>query len=154
MKPLQKWQITKMFAISKNLGMAKEDLYAMAQVDESIKELDYYGANAVIAELERRQRVPPVRKRTAPRTQRPGGSTTGQEAKVWALMYQLKNLDKAPNDASLGERLCGIIKKELHMDATPEQPFAWMDAHSCNKLIEIVKNYIKSAQRKAGGDGG
>lgn len=40
-----------------------------------------------------------------------GKMSDGQTRKVWQLMYSLEKLDKKPSSAKLGDRLCGIIKK-------------------------------------------
>lgn len=58
------------------------------------------------------------------------------------MMYELQKRDTAPSAASLGERLCGIIKKELQVDAVPAQPFAWLTFQDGNKLIEVLKKYV------------
>lgn len=58
--------------------------------------------------------------------------------------------DKEPSTASLGERLCGIIRKELKVDSTPQQPFIWLDFRACNKLIEVLKGYVNNAKRGGG----
>ena len=80
----------------------------------------------------------------------PGMISVGQQKMVWKLMYELKSfdLDTDNREASLGFRLCSIIKKELHIDATPEQPFRWISHGQGCKLIEILKKYIHSAQRR------
>lgn len=58
-------------------------------------------------------------------------------------MYSLEKLDKKPSSAKLGDRLCGIIKKELHIDALPKYPFAWLTYQQGVKLIEILKNTLQ-----------
>ena len=75
--------------------------------------------------------------------------TEGQQRKVWQLMYKLSEFDAAPSSATKGERLCGIIRKELNVDASVNKPFVWLGFDDGNKLIEVLKNYVKSAQRKA-----
>ena len=78
----------------------------------------------------------------------PGMMSVGQQKMVWKLMYQMKELDLADTSAALGNRLCRIIKKELHTDCTPKQPFKWLNHTQGSKLIEIIKKYIQSAQRR------
>lgn len=154
-KIIQPWQIKKMWAISKALGMDKEDLHAMAGA-ESLKELSADDANEVLARLEKMQGkyVPPASASAAPKKKHPavaGMATEGQQRKVWALMYELAGLDAEPSKVSLGERLCGIIKKELKTSATPEKPFVWLNFKSTNNLIEVLKKYIANAKKKGGG---
>ena len=49
----------------------------------------------------------------------------------------------------IGKRLCGVIKKELHIDAVPDKPFLWLGFDEGSKLIEVLKAYVKSAEHKA-----
>lgn len=78
----------------------------------------------------------------------PGMMSVGQQKMVWKLMYDLKKFDNGYQSASLGDRLCGIIKKELHTDAAAKQPFQWLSYTQGTKLIEILKKYITSAKRR------
>lgn len=150
-KTIQPWQIKKMWAISKALGMEKDDLYALIGAD-SLHELDMKKANEAISRLNQMQgSYTPTKTNKKAHTEVSGMATEGQQRKVWALMYQLQEFDSPPSSATLGERLCGIIKKELKISATLEKPFIWLDFKSTNKLIEILKKYISSASKKGGG---
>lgn len=153
-------QIRKIFAIGRALGIvesgsqndALHDLVASITGKDSVKALTYGEAQAVIRDLEKRQdsAPPPPRRRPKAHAEVPGGATAAQQRKVWALMYDLQRLDTAPSAASLRERLCGIIKKELRVDAVPTQPFAWLKFQTCSKLIEVLKKYVANAKKKAG----
>lgn len=152
-------QIRKIFAIGRALGIvesgskndALHDLVFSITQKSSLKALTYAEAQAVIHDLEKRQgNAPPSQCKSKAHTERPGGATAAQQNKVWALMYELQKRDTAPSTASLGERVCGIIKKELKVAAVPAQPFAWLDFHACNKLIEVLKKYVTNAKKKAG----
>ena len=115
-------QIRKIYSIGNALGIVErgnedDDLHALVSAltgKDSVKSLTYAEAQAVITDLQKRQGAAPL-PRHKPKThpERPGGATDGQQRKVWALMYQLAKADKEPSTASLGERLCGIIRKEL-----------------------------------------
>ena len=136
-------QIRKIYAIGNALGIVErgnedDDLHALVSA--------LTGKDSV-----KRQGAAPL-PRHKPKThpERPGGATDGQQRKVWALMYQLAKADKEPSTASLGERLCGIIRKELKVDSTPQQPFIWLDFRACNKLIEVLKGYVNNAKRGGG----
>lgn len=83
-----------------------------------------------------------------------GKMSDGQKRKVWRLMYQIQDLDEKPAQAKLGSRLCGIIKKELHIDAIPKQPFIWLSYQDGIKLIEVLKKYLANAQRRKDGGRG
>ena len=149
-KVIQPWQIKKIWAISRAIGMNKDELYAFAAV-ESLHDLDIKQANEVIRKLGEMQGSYSSPKKSKQHSEVAGMATEGQQRKVWALMYHLQKLDETPNTASLGERLCGIIKKELHTAALPEKPFIWLDFKATNKLIEVLKKYIDSASKKGGG---
>lgn len=82
-----------------------------------------------------------------------GKMSDGQRRKVWRLMYQLEELDDKPSSAKLGDRLCGIIKKELHIDCTSKQPFRWITYQQGSNLIEKLKKYVANAQRRKDGAG-
>lgn len=78
----------------------------------------------------------------------PGMMSIGQQKMVWKLMYQLKEYDIVSSKAALGDRLCSVIKKELHSDSTAKEPFRWLTYKQGSKLIEILKKYISSAKRR------
>lgn len=82
-----------------------------------------------------------------------GMMSDGQQRKVWRLMYQLEKLDEKPSSARLGDRLCGIIRKELSVDCVAKQPFRWLTYQQGVKLIEILKKYVANAQRRKDGVG-
>lgn len=156
------YQIRKIYAIAGALGMVSRgeddtlhDLVRDLTGKTSVKGLEYTEAFRVIGELEKKQGANPTPRRNgrpAKARPKPGGASDGQVRKVWAQMYLLEKA--SPSKAPLGDRLCGIIKKELHRDAFPKDPFAWMDYKEVNHLIEILKGYVKTAQGKAGGSDG
>lgn len=153
-------QIRKIYSIGNALGIVERGdendnlhtLVAAITGKDSVKALTYAEAQAVIADLQQRQgAVPLPRHKPKTHTERPGGATEGQQRKVWALMYELQKRDTAPSTASLGERLCGIIKKEMKVDAGPQQPFIWLDFKTCNKLIEVLKKYVANVKKQPPG---
>lgn len=164
MKAIQQFQIRKIYAISHALGIVgtgsgEDELHELVcgvTGKESIKALNYKEACAVIARLEELQgksaSPKAAGKRPKEHKETPGGVPSSQQKKIWALMYELKKYDAVANDVSLGERLCKIIKKELKMDATAREPFAWMDFNQGNKLIEILKKYVVSAEQRKRGE--
>lgn len=164
MKTIQQFQVRKIYAIGNALGIvgsgSGEDelhvLVAGATGKESIKALTYKEACTVLARLEELQEgaasPKTAEKRPKEHKETPGGVTSSQQKKIWALMYELKKHDAVANDVSLGDRLCKIIKKELKMDATAREPFVWMDFAQGNKLIEILKKYVESAEQRKRGD--
>ena len=149
----------KIYAIGHALGItgngSEDELHILVSGvtgKDSIKELSYQEAMAVIKRLEDLQggtaAPKPSSRKPKEHSQRPGGVTSGQQKKIWALMYELKKRDKSPNEVPLGDRLCAVIKKELHVDAIAKNPFAWLTFSQGNTLIEVLKGYLKSLERK------
>lgn len=66
--------------------------------------------------------------------------------KVWALIYELCELD--PSDAKPADRLIGAIGKILNTSAAESDPFKWVKERDADKLIETLKGYVKTAERK------
>lgn len=83
----------------------------------------------------------------------PGGMTEGQQRKVWKLMYELARY--SPSDSAVGERLCGVIRRQTGINAVPAAPFQWMDYKQGSRLIEALKKYVEhvSSHEKDGGAG-
>ena len=80
--------------------------------------------------------------------------TDPMKDKVWALMYQLDELE--PTAASVPDRLIGAIGKILGVTASGTDPFRWIKFDEGMKLIEYLKRYVDSAERRAAkkaGDG-
>lgn len=75
------------------------------------------------------------------------GMTQGQTAKVWYLMYEFAKY--SPSHATVGERLKGIIKRQLKMDVDVKKPFVWLTHKQGNQLIEILKKYVDNAKDKS-----
>lgn len=160
MRKIDAYQMKKIYAIGNVLGIrgsGHDDelhtLVAGVTGKESIKSLTYQEAGAVIkrlTELQGTAASPPPNRRPKKRESRPGGVTSGQQKKIWALMYELKKYDAVENDVSLGDRVCKILKKEMHVDAVARAPFIWLTFAQGNTLIEILKGYVASAQKKGG----
>lgn len=158
MKAIEQSQIRKIYAIGNALGIrasesSEDELHALVggvTGKDSIKSLTYREACAVIERLEELQvkSASPKPKNQKTYQSRPGGITSGQQKKIWALMYELKKHDEFPNDVQLGDRLCAVIKKELGADAIARNPFAWITCDQGNKLIEILKKYVANARKK------
>lgn len=163
MQKIEIVQIKKIYAIGSALGIVKQGnredylhiLIGGITGKDSVKELSYQDASKVIIQLKQLQGKENAAKKqgfkksvTPKQNTVSGGVTQGQQKKIWALMYELKKYDKAEGTALIGERLCGIIKKELKITCGLKNPFAWLDFTSGNKLIEILKKYIASAQKQ------
>lgn len=165
---LKPQQTQRIYAMGARLGLVetgnKNDLlhelvYGIAE-KSSIRELSENEYKAVVKELAERLKLQnleepprkPYKKQKFEDSGR-GKMSDGQRRKVWRLMYQLEELDDKPSSAKLGDRLCGIIKKELHIDCTSKQPFRWLTYQQGSKLIEKLKKYVANAQRRKDGVG-
>lgn len=161
MKPIESWQRSKIYGIGNALGIVDKSgedelhilIFRITGLG-SMKLLDVKQANDVILELQRLQSVSNTPPKAKPKPKTPtavsGMMSAGQQKKAWALMYELQKLDIEPSSTAIGDRICGIIKKEMKTDCLPKKPFVWLDSTQGNKLIEILKKYIASAKRKAG----
>lgn len=166
MRKLETFQLRKIYAIANALGIrepggGQDELHALVEEltgKDSIKNLTYKEAGTVIARLEQLQGKPvspkPSTGKRKEHREKPGGVTSGQQKKIWALMYELKKHDEFPNDVPLGDRLCAVIKKEMHMDAVAKDPFVWLNFRQGNNLIEILKRYVENARKKGGAGSG
>ena len=124
-----------------------EDLHALVNSvcgKDSLKELTNSDYAAVVKELQSRAGTSSTYKTKSKGNSK--GMTEGQERKIWRLMYELQEL--SPSSAALGERLCGIIKKEFKIDATSKNPLVWFSYSDASKMIEILKRYVSSAEKK------
>ena len=163
---LKPQQTLRIYAMAARLGVLesgnKNDMlhtivYRLTQ-KESIRSLDENEYKTVVSELAERLKLQnlteppkPYKKKKYEDSGR-GKMSDGQRRKVWQLMYQLEKYDTEPTTAKLGDRLCGIIKKELNIDCTSKQPFRWLTYNQGVTLIEKLKKYIDSAQRRKAGE--
>lgn len=163
---LKPQQTQRIYAMAARLGVLesgnKNDMlhtivYRLTQ-KESIRTLDENEYRTVVAELAERLKLQslteppkPYKKKRYEDSGR-GKMSDGQKRKVWQLMYQLEKYDTEPTTAKLGDRLCGIIKKELKIDCISKQPFRWLTYNQGITLIEKLKKYIDSAQRRKAGE--
>ncbi|MDE5619472.1 MAG: regulatory protein GemA [Ruminococcus sp.] len=71
-----------------------------------------------------------------------------QQALAWRLMYQIRLYDLKVSNKSIGARLAGVVRKTLKISASDTEPLKWVSAENGNKLIETLKRYVKSAEKK------
>ena len=145
-------KLKKIYGLAKNAGMSgkqgNEDLHALVAAvcgKDSLKELTNSDYAAVIKELQKRADTSCDYQKKSKGNAK--GMTEGQERKIWRLMYELEEL--SPSSAVLGDRLCGIIKKEFKIDATSKNPLAWFSFSDASRMIEILKRDVSSSERKA-----
>lgn len=146
------------FAFCRELGIKDDDRHALifgVTGKESMTELTDTETSAVIRELTERMkfknRSEPLHTKK-PKAYKPpvaGMMTPEQQSLAWRLVYRLKELDSSPNGASPGERMAGAIRKELGITAFPgKEIFRWVSFDDGSKLIEKLKMYVRSAERR------
>lgn len=152
------------FGMCKTLGMSDDDRRALVYSvtgRESTKELTDSQTEAVIGELRKRcggLSVAPPEKRN-PKAYKPavaGMMTTEQQSLAWRYLYRLRELDEKPllhedgKPFTVGERMAGAIHKICGITAKPGKDiFRWVSFDEGTKLIEGLKRYVRSAERKA-----
>ena len=149
------------FGLSKGLNMNTEELHLLVNGltgKESLTELSDGQAETVIRELRSRTHYS-MKKPAAeikPRPQSvPGMMTAEQQSLAWRLMYRLQELDEKPklhedgSPVTVGERMAGAIEKILGITAMAgKDVFKWVSFENGSKLIEYLKRYVRSAERK------
>lgn len=155
----------RLYALASELGMVernnKEDafhqlVYGLTE-KEHISELTAEEANIVQKELldrmKMRNRTIPLKKHSKEKKNVPGMMTVAQQKKAWSLVYRLDELE--PKNVPVVERLIGAIEKILRITASKDDPFRWINFDDGTRLIEQLKRYVRSAERRAakGGSG-
>ena len=142
----------KLYAMAAALGLlergSKEDAFHQLVYGltgkEHVSELSAAEANAVHRELQSRLRSTKKRSR---KKDIPGMMTSAQQKKAWSLIYRLDEIE--PKEVPEVERLIGAIEKVLGITASRVDPFRWINFDDGTKLIEQLKRYVRSAERKA-----
>ena len=156
---IDKGQIKSIYAIAAKLGMVEQGgghedaLHMLVQGltgKEAVTALTHAEAQAVLAELRRRSAPAGPRPAKRPRKyeELPGGLSSGQQKKVWHLMFQLEKFDPAPEGVQLRDRLCGFIHKQFGVTAFPTQPFRFLSRAQGAALIEALSRYTQEKERK------
>lgn len=145
------------FAFCHELGIEDDDRHALiygVTGKESMTELTAAETKAVLHELMERMKIknrpelPRRKKEPAPAVA--GMMTAAQQKLAWRLVYRLIELDDKPNKATAAERMSGAIKKELGITAVPGKDiFRWVSFDNGAKLIEQLKRYVRSAEKRA-----
>ena len=152
----------RLYALASGLGMVernnKEDAFHQLVYGltgkEHVSDLTTTEAKAVQKEMQDRMRLG-NRKSPLKRNKKrdvPGMMTTSQQKKAWSLVYRLDEIE--PKEASVVERLLGAIEKILGITASKADPFRWINFDDGTKLIEQLKRYVRSAERRVAKRGG
>lgn len=149
----------RLYALAAGMGMVernnKEDPFHQL-VDgitgkSSVRDLTESEAKAVEQELLKRMKLSrkgkPFKSKTKQKSTVPGMMTAQQQKLAWRLVYRLDELE--PANASVPERLIGAIQKVLGVTASTKDPFRWINFDDGTKLIENLKRYVRSAERRA-----
>lgn len=119
----------------------------------SVKELEDKEAQLVIAELIHRMQFgnPDRSKKSTKNSDGSYGMATKEQQNLcWRYCYRLKELDPNPDSADVGDRMVGAIRKVCDTNiVAKEDPFRCVTQESCAKLIEQLKRYVNTAERKA-----
>lgn len=144
---ITKEQISKLYGLAARLGLVesgnKEDdfhqlVYAITKKSSvrKLTEIDHKNVrNRLLNDLN-------AKKDTADRM------SQAQIKKAWNLMYQIIEHSPSEEGKTAGERMVGAIKKILGIDADVKNPFAWISTEQGNKLIEMLKRYLKTEKAK------
>ncbi len=149
-KMIENWQIKRLWAIASKIGFDKDELYNACNTD-SLHKLSFKEANEVINMLSPNPKYnkPYIDYKKQDEKVVAGMISLGQKKKIWALMYELRGYDETKSDVSLGTRLSGVIKRELGISSTAKNPFVWINWDDANKLIEVLKKYVKHAKKRS-----
>lgn len=115
---------------------------------ESVKDLTKSEASGIISELKQlKGSVKSIKYVDVP----PGRMSKEQQDKAWRLIYMLCEIDKS--EAPAGERMKGAVKKILDMDINMKNkaPFRMVTVRQGSILIDNLKRYVSSAERKKAG---
>lgn len=138
---IEKAQIKRIYAAGAKLGIVGHDrednLHNMIMSmygKESIKDLTKSEASGLLKRLNE-QTIP-------------GRITEQQKKKCWALIYRLCELD--PREAAANARLAGAVQKILGIPSLPKNPLKWVTFEQAEKLIEYLKRYVRTEEKKNG----
>lgn len=79
-----------------------------------------------------------------------GMATTEQQNLCWRYIFRLRELDPNPDSASAYERFKGALWKVCGINiVSKKEPFRAVTQEDCSKLIEQLKRYVNTAERRA-----
>lgn len=149
----------RLYTLASGLGLVERDskeapfhqlVYGLTG-KEHISMLTQAEAKAVQTELQERMKLKnhnkPLKKS---KKSVPGMMTIPMQNLAWALAYKLEELDEKSTPVPANIRLAGAVKKVLGITAYPEEPLKWVHFQEGMKLIEALKRYVASAERRSG----
>lgn len=78
----------------------------------------------------------------------PDMMSPAQQSLAWRLMYKIRRYDVKVSNQTVGARLAGVVRKTLKVSASDTEPLKWVNAENGNVLIETLKRYVRSAEKK------
>ncbi len=146
----------KLYAMAANAGLVehgnKEDPFHQIVYNvtgkTSVKELTKREAKLVEAEIIRHTGDNVSGDRIKNQEAVPDMMSPAQQSLAWRLMYQIRRYDVKVSNKSVGARLAGVVRKNLKISASDTEPLKWVNAENGNKLIETLKRYVTSAEKK------
>lgn len=158
-KEITKEQVRRIYALGSAAGVLqsgnKEDnLHALVNSitgKDSIRNLTsgefYKVERELLSRMQMKNRTTPLKSEKQDTTA-PGMMNSKQQGLAWRMIYRLAELDASKSTATAGERMTGAIKKILGIDARVEKPFEWVTQEQGAALIEHLKRYVRSAERR------
>lgn len=147
-------EVTKrLYAIAAKLGLVEGEEDAFHQIvyrvtgKEHVSDLNEAEGKVVERELFRMKGQ--AQRKPKQREEVPGMMTDAQQRYAWRMIYRLIELDGDAEGASPGERMAGAVRKTLSITASTKEPLKWVSREEGSKLIEALKRYVKSAEKKA-----
>ncbi len=157
----------KLYALANSLGLVengnKEDpfhqlVYGLTG-KEHVSELAPNEARAVQNELQERMRLKnhdkPLKNKNQKESE-PDMMTAPMKNYAKFLAHRLEELDEKTPSVPADFRLAGAVRKVLGITSSSKDPLKWVHFQDGMKLIEHLKRYVRSAERRAAkkaGDG-
>lgn len=145
-----------LYAIASNAGLVehgnKEDPFHMIIYSvtgkTSVKDLTKREMKMVESEIFRRTNKNISGDKIKNQEAVPDMMSPAQQSLAWRLMYQIRQYDVKVSNKTIGERLAGVVRKTLKISASDTEPLKWVNAENGNILIETLKRYVRSAEKK------
>lgn len=154
-----------LYGMSKGAGISNDDLHTLVYGitnKEHISELtekEFFAVRARLYEIGRGIPDPPP----APneKSKKPaydygrGRLSKAQADYIWRLMYRLVSFDETPSEKTVRSRLAAVVRKVLNVNVIEDingnrvDIFKNVTSEDASQLIEQLKRYIKSAEKKA-----
>lgn len=145
-----------LYAIAANAGLVKhgnkEDPFHQIVYSvtgkTSVKDLTSHEMKIIESEIFRRTNNNILGNKVKNQEAVSGMMSPAQQSLAWRLMYQIQGYDVKVSSQTVGARLAGVVRKTLKISASDTDPLKWVNAENGNKLIETLKRYVKSAEKK------